>query len=140
VEGDLEKLTRDAAEALRERAHQLLGIGRRSGVTCFGLDEVVRVLKAQAAHLVVVAGDASPRTRAQVQEPARMQGIPILEGPSVQVLGALLGRGDVAVAAITSGALAHEIQWLCDAAVALVTVPRKKDGLHATVESGDGGA
>lgn len=142
VKGDAKELALQAAELLDEKALQRLGIGRRNGATHYGMDDVLRTIRAQQAAVVVVASDASPRTRDDVTAPAQLQGVPVLTGASMERLGRVLGRGEVAVVAVQGGPAADDVLWLMQGAARLRSPP----GEHAkkrrapTVETGEGEA
>lgn len=56
---------------------------------------------------VVIAADASPRTRAKVERSARAHGVLVLRGPGASELGAGLGRPPVQAVGVRDAALAR---------------------------------
>ncbi len=56
---------------------------------------------------VVLAADATQRTREKVDRPARAKGIPVLVGPGADELGAALGRPPVQAVGVKDPALAR---------------------------------
>ena len=57
-------------------------------------------LQRNALACVVLAADASPRTRDKVERLARARGVRVLVGPAADRLGAGLGRGRSSVQAV----------------------------------------
>jgi ribosomal protein L7Ae-like RNA K-turn-binding protein len=62
---------------------------------------------------VVLAADASPRTRDKVERPARARGVPVLTGPAASALGAGLGRPPVQAVGVSDPALARGLEDVC---------------------------
>jgi len=140
VEGDARALCDAAAGALEESAVQRLGIGRRNGSTRVGFDEVERRVRAQEVKLLVLAVDAAERTARNARQVAGFVGTPVALGPSMAVLGAAMGRGDLAVLGVTEPAAAADVAWRLQAAARL-RQPLPDKGSKATksatvVESG----
>jgi len=64
--------------------------------------------------VVVLAADASPRTRDKVERLARARGIPVLAGPPAARLGATLGRPSVQTVGTGDPALARGLMRLSE--------------------------
>ncbi|HEY6224478.1 MAG TPA: ribosomal L7Ae/L30e/S12e/Gadd45 family protein, partial [Gemmatimonadales bacterium] len=73
----------------------LLGLGVRAGNVVIGVSGVRARLQQGRLAVVVMAADASPRTRDKVERLARARGVPVLTGPVAERLGAQLGRAPV---------------------------------------------
>lgn len=141
VKGNAQELCLAAAEILDEKALQRLGIGRRNGSTHYGMDDVLRTIAVQQAAIIVVASDASERTRDDVKRAAQLQNLPVLTGPSMEKLGGVLGRGEVAVVALSGGPAADDVLWLMQGAARLRSPPGERAKRRApTVETGEGEA
>jgi len=80
-----------------DRLVRLLGLGVRGGGgrVVVGVAGVRAKLQRNALSCVVLAADASPRTRDKVERLARARRIPVLVGPAADRLGAGLGRSSV---------------------------------------------
>jgi ribosomal protein L7Ae-like RNA K-turn-binding protein len=76
-----------------DRLVRLLGLGVRAGSVVIGVAGVRARLQRNALACVVLAADASPRTRDKVERLARARGVRVLVGPAAARLGAELGRG-----------------------------------------------
>lgn len=99
----------DAVRRLDERLLELLGLARRAGVLEFGMDAVLRLLNnAPQNAVVVVAQDASDRTRHRVVQNAERAGLTCsVLAHDKATLGARLGRETVSVVAIRPSSLAE---------------------------------
>ena len=64
--------------------------------------------------VVVVAADASPRTRDKVERLARACGVPVLAGPVAERLGAQLGRAPVQTVGTEDRALARGLMRISE--------------------------
>ncbi|HEU5261464.1 MAG TPA: ribosomal L7Ae/L30e/S12e/Gadd45 family protein [Gemmatimonadales bacterium] len=90
----------------------LLGLGLRAGRVVVGVAGVRARLQRNALRCVVLAGDASPRTREKVERLARVRGVPIVWGPAAGQLGAGLGRPPVQAVGVEDAALARGLAAL----------------------------
>lgn len=86
-----------------------LGLGVRAGSVVVGVDAVRRALQAREIRCVVVARDVSQRAREKVLRLASSLGVPQVEGPRAEELGAGLGKPPVMVAGVRDPALADGI-------------------------------
>lgn len=85
---------------MTERLVRLLGLGVRAGSVVIGVAGVRARLQRNALACVVLAADASPRTRDKVERLARARGVRVLVGPAADRLGVELGRGRLSVQAV----------------------------------------
>jgi len=90
-----------------ERLLGLLGLGVRAGAVVIGVEATRRALQRGTARCVVVAGDASERARGKVMPLARGRGVPVLAGPSADVLGQRCGRPAVHAVAVEGAKFAE---------------------------------
>ncbi len=104
-------------EAARRRIAGLLSSAKRSRHIAVGTDAALAAL-GDGATCVVVAGDARSVIERREITDAISRGFAVSFG-SKSVLGALFGRAEVAVLAVTNDALADEIKRMCRAAAAL---------------------
>jgi len=79
-----------------------------------GVSGVRMKLQQGRLAVVVLAADASPRTRDKVERLARARGIPVLAGPVAERLGAQLGRPPVQTAGTGDRALARGLMRLSE--------------------------
>ena len=92
---------------MNDRLIRLIGLGLRAGRVVVGVTGVRAGLQRGSVHCVVLAADASARTRDKVERLARARGIPLLSGPVADQLGARLGRAPVQAVGVEDGALAR---------------------------------
>ncbi|MBI1966817.1 MAG: ribosomal L7Ae/L30e/S12e/Gadd45 family protein [Gemmatimonadetes bacterium] len=86
---------------------RLLGLGIRARRVVIGVAGVRAKLQAGDLACVVLAADASSRTRDKVERLARARGIPVWRGPAAERLGAGLGRPAVQAVGVRDPALAR---------------------------------
>lgn len=92
---------------MSEALLRLLGLGVRARRVVIGVTGVRAKLQGGDLACVVLAADASPRTREKVERLARARGIPVWRGPAAQRLGAGLGRPPVQAVGVSDPALAR---------------------------------
>lgn len=85
---------------------RLLGLGRRAGGLVIGTDAVRRALQAGSLQCVVLASDASDRTRDKVVRLARGTQVPLVTGPDAAAIGIQLGKPPVMAVGVRDRALA----------------------------------
>jgi ribosomal protein L7Ae-like RNA K-turn-binding protein len=100
--------------SLTDRLGGLLGLGVRAGNVVIGVSGVRMKLQQGRLAVVVLAADASPRTRDKVERLARARGVPVLAGPVAERLGAQLGRPPVQTAGTGDRALARGLMRLSE--------------------------
>jgi ribosomal protein L7Ae-like RNA K-turn-binding protein len=99
---------------VNDRLVGLLGLGLRAGQVVIGVTGVRARLQQGRLAVVVLAADASPRTRDKVERLAQARGVPVLAGPSAAQLGAQLGRPPVQTVGTGDRALARGLQRLSE--------------------------
>ena len=85
----------------------LLGLGARGRKLVVGVAGVRARLQRGTVQAVVLAADASVRTREKVERLAVARGIPVLVGPEAVKLGQRLGRSPVQAVGVEDRALAR---------------------------------
>jgi ribosomal protein L7Ae-like RNA K-turn-binding protein len=88
---------------------RLLGLGKRAGSVTVGTTGVRAALQRGDLALVVLAGDASGRTKEKVLRLAQAKGIHCLSGPAAVELGRMLGRVEVQAVGVRDAQLAAGI-------------------------------
>jgi ribosomal protein L7Ae-like RNA K-turn-binding protein len=90
-----------------EAGARLLGLGLKARTVVVGVAGVrARLQGNETVACVVVAEDASDRTKEKVVRLARARGVPVLRGPTAERLGAGLGRSTVQAVGVRDPALA----------------------------------
>lgn len=88
----------------------LIGLCRRAGRLAVGDEAVGQSVRAGRARALCLAQDAGDSTRRRAAHLSRQGGIPLLELPADKArLGAALGRGSCALAAVEDDGLARQI-------------------------------
>ncbi|MGV8162598.1 MAG: ribosomal L7Ae/L30e/S12e/Gadd45 family protein [Candidatus Nanoarchaeia archaeon] len=91
---------------MSERAYEVVEIAKKSGKLKKGTNEVTKAIEKGTAKLVVIAGDVSPKEiTMHLPMMCKDKGIPCIEVPSKEELGAAagMGLGTVAVAITDAG-------------------------------------
>jgi len=92
----------------------LLGLGARARSVVIGVTGVRARLQQNKLAAVVLAADASERTREKVERLAVARGVPVLVGPPAARLGARLGRPPVQTVGVSDRALARGLMRLSE--------------------------
>jgi len=92
-----------------DRIARLLGLGLRAGDVVIGVTGVRATLQRGGVECVVLAADATPRTREKVERLAVARGVPVVAGPKAEALGAGLGRPPVQAVGVKGKALARGV-------------------------------
>jgi ribosomal protein L7Ae-like RNA K-turn-binding protein len=109
-------MTRTNDRGNSERIGGLVGLGRRAGRLSIGSRETRDGLWRGTIHLVLLAGDGSPRDRQRLERVAGEVGVPAREVGTRAELGSWIGRGPVSVLGIQDPNLAAAVQAKVDAA------------------------
>ncbi len=88
---------------------RLIGLGLRAGKVIVGTEGVRNALQRTALPLVVVAKDASVRTKEKVVRLAERKGVRTVIGPSAVSLGKQLGRPAVQAVGVRDRNIARAI-------------------------------
>jgi len=85
-----------------------LGLARRAGAFALG-ETALQALGKGKCHLLILAGDASHSTKAEVEHRAKTNNVQLLVFATKITLGELFGKDHVAILAITNSQLARQI-------------------------------
>jgi ribosomal protein L7Ae-like RNA K-turn-binding protein len=99
---------------VNDRLAALLGLGVRGGQVVIGVAGVRARLQQGRLAVVVLAADATARTKEKVERLAVARGIPVLRGPVAERLGARLGRPSVQAVGTGDRALARGLMRLSE--------------------------
>jgi len=92
----------------------LLGLGLRGRRVVVGVTGVRARLQKGKVVAVVLAADASSRTREKVERLAIARGVPVLVGPTAAQFGMRLGRAPVQAVGVEDRALARGLMRLSE--------------------------
>ena len=88
---------------------QLLSLSQRAGKVESGEFKTEEAVRSGKAHLVVIAGDASQRTKKQFKDMCSYRDVPVLIYSDKESLGHQLGKEYRALLAVTDKGLADKI-------------------------------
>ena len=88
----------------------LIGLAARARKICFGADGVELDMKKNKVYLVVVATDASNRTKDKFRRLCQEYKVPIMIEGEIEILSKAMGKSNKAIIGIEDSNLAKEIQ------------------------------
>lgn len=88
----------------------LIGLAARARKVCFGADSVEAQIKKRKVYLMIIAKDASNRTKNKFKTIGEEYDIPILIEGEMEVLSKAIGKTNKAIIGIEDSNLASEIQ------------------------------
>lgn len=87
-----------------------MGLATRARKVCFGADSVELQIKKKKVYLIIVAEDASERTKDKFKNICKNYGIPMIIEGKIEVLSKAIGKSNKAIIGIEDSHLASEIQ------------------------------
>ena len=88
----------------------LMGLAARARKVCFGADSVELEIKKKKVYLIIVAKDASARTKDKFRNICDEYDIPIIIEGEIEILSKAIGKSNKAIIGIEDSNLANEIQ------------------------------
>ncbi len=88
----------------------LIGLAARARKVCFGADSVALQVKKKKVHLIIVAKNASDRTKDKFRNISDEYDIPIIIEGEIEILSKAIGKSNKAIIGIEDSHLASEIQ------------------------------
>ncbi len=88
----------------------LMGLAARARKVCFGADSVELQVKKKKVYLMIVAKDASDRTKDKFRNISYEYDIPIIIEGEIEILSKAIGKSNKAIIGIEDSHLASEIQ------------------------------
>ena len=87
-----------------------MGLAARARKVCFGADSVELQVKKKKVYLMIVAKDASDRTKDKFRNISYEYDIPIIIEGEIEILSKAIGKSNKAIIGIEDNHLASEIQ------------------------------
>ena len=87
----------------------LIGLGARAGKICFGADSVEEKIKNKKVYLIIVAIDASERTKEKFKKISEQNDIPIIIDEEIDTISKAIGKSNKAILGIEEQNIANEI-------------------------------
>lgn len=88
----------------------LIGLAARARKICFGADSVELEIKKKKVNLIMVATDASDRSKEKFKKLGENYNIPIILEGEIEILSKAIGKSNKAIIGIEDVNLANEIQ------------------------------
>ena len=88
----------------------LIGFAAKARNICFGSDSVEERTKKNRVKLLIVAEDASERTKYKFIKLAEERNVPIIVGGNIEMLSKAIGKNNKAIIGIENVNLSNEIQ------------------------------
>ncbi len=88
----------------------LIGLATKARKICFGADSVEMEMKKKKVQLIILASDASERTKSKFQKLAEQYKVPIIIEGEIEILSKTIGKSNKAIIGLEDSNLAKEIQ------------------------------
>ena len=92
----------------------LIGLSAKAGKVDFGADSVEIQIKKRKSKLIIIAEDASNRTKEKFKKICEEYNIPIIQFDNIETLSKAIGKNNKAIIGIKDINLAREIKKLSD--------------------------
>lgn len=92
----------------------LIGFAAKARKICFGADSVEQQIKKRKVYLVLVAKDASERTKDKFEKLCEEYNIKLIIDGEIELLSKAIGKNNKAIIGIEESNLANEIQKIND--------------------------
>lgn len=97
---------------MRDPFHQLLGLAYRAGRVVTGDELVLRAVRRGRVRLVILAADASERTRKKWQDKCAFYAVPLVVTSDRTQLGEALGKEERVIVGVTDENFARRLKEL----------------------------
>ncbi len=88
----------------------LIGLATRARKVCFGADSVEEKINRKKVKLLIIAEDASDRTKDKFKKIAEKENVPIIIIANIENLSKAIGKSNKAIIGIEDINLSNEIQ------------------------------
>ena len=88
----------------------LIGLAARARKVCFGADSVEERINKKKVKMLIVAEDASERTKDKFSKIAKEKNVPIIIKGDIELLSKTIGKSNKAIIGIEDINLSNEIQ------------------------------
>ena len=88
----------------------LIGLAARARKVCFGADSVEERTNKKKVKLLIVAEDASERTKDKFKKVAEKEKVPVIIKGEIEILSKAIGKSNKAIIGIEDVNLSNEIQ------------------------------
>ena len=88
----------------------LIGLAARARKVCFGADSVEERVNKKKVKLLIIAEDASERTKDKFKKIAKKENVPLIINGEIEILSKAIGKSNKAIIGIEDINLSSEIQ------------------------------
>ena len=88
----------------------LIGLAARARKVCFGADSVEERVNKKKVKLLIIAEDASERTKDKFKKIAEKENVPLIINGEIEILSKAIGKSNKAIIGIEDINLSSEIQ------------------------------
>lgn len=93
-----------------DKVLQLLGLAMRARKLVAGEDQVLKAIRSQSVHLVILATDTAKNTEKKVLDKCNTYGVPVYRYGTRDLLGNAIGKAERVVLAIAEPGFARAIE------------------------------
>ncbi|SFE38270.1 YlxQ family RNA-binding protein [Alteribacillus iranensis] len=94
--------------------HSFLGLAARAGKIKTGEETVLKQMRNQSLHLVIVSGDASPNTQKKFRDKSSFYHVPLRMTSDRERLGQAIGKESRVIIGITDKGFADKLLTMLD--------------------------
>ncbi len=98
----------------KEKVYGLLGLTTKSGNIVFGTDACIEKIENKQVKLIIVASDASEKTKKNINFVCDKNSVPIKIFGTIEKLSKAIGKNNKAIIGIKNESLAKEISKIID--------------------------
>ena len=95
---------------IKDRVYGLIGLSARARKITFGTDSTIQEIEKNKVKLVIVADDASERTKRKLEQKCNNYGVTILIFGKMEDISKAIGKSNKAVIGLTDINLSKEIE------------------------------
>ena len=95
---------------MTDKVLSMLGLARRAGKLIYGSENAVNSARQGKAYLVIMAGDASDRTKKLLRNKCKSFSVPLFEYSTKADLGSALGKSDISALSVSDRNFAKAIE------------------------------
>ena len=98
----------------QDKVLRLLGLATKAGKIAFGLTSVTETINKNKAELVIVAGDASDRTKRNIIDISKQKNVQVRIYSSIEAISRSIGKDNKAVICIKDINFSNEMLKIID--------------------------
>ncbi|WP_158737729.1 YlxQ family RNA-binding protein [Alteribacillus sp. YIM 98480] len=99
---------------MNDSFHSFLGLAARAGKLKTGEETVLKEIRNQSLHLVIMAGDASPNTQKKFKDKSSYYQVPLFIAGDRDSLGHAIGKNSRVIIGVTDKGFAKKLISMLD--------------------------